>query len=267
MIKSLFRYPGNKKRLCSTILQYIRCDKFWEPFVGGGSLLLAVSQKYPDVELYANDINPSVSDFWDIVSDINSSRVNVLIEEIKNIPKMTLDIWKEIKKSPASALRFIVLNMTSYNGYIHDKTGPIGGQIQEGKKWNVNSLWNPRKIIYHIHEYHRLLSGRLKVENKSLFDSSLWGQEIFIYLDPPYWEQGKYLYAEFGQFDHQKLHQYLSGTKNHWILSYDVHTEVKKLYKDYEIIEVSGFSGAKHEEQIEYLISNRQFVSDQVGLW
>jgi DNA adenine methylase len=224
---------------------------------------LATAKKFPDIKLYANDLNPGVVDFWDIVSDKDRTRVDRLIKDIEDIPEMTLDLWKEIKSRQYSALRFIVLNLTSYNGYIHEKSGPIGGMNQDGKKWTVNTLWKPDKLIQTIRSYHKLLSGRTTVALKDLFEDDLWSKDVFIYLDPPYCEQGGNLYQEFGQFDHLKLQDYLRKTDNPCILSYDIQPEIYDLYKDFHIIEVSGFSGAKHAEQMEYLISNRPFEGDQ----
>ena len=266
-MRSFLRYPGNKKRLSPTINQYIPKSDFWEPFVGGGSLLLSVADKYPSVQLYANDTNPGVVDLWDILSDPDDKRLQALVNKIMHTKNVDLDMWQEIKASPPSAYRFIFLNLTSYNGYIHDKTGPIGGMSQEGKKWKVDCLWRPEKYIYYLASYHKLLAGRLTAKCEDMFDSVLWDNTVFIYLDPPYYEQGKSLYQEFGDFDHARLADRLHSTNNHWILSYDIHPKIKELYSDCNIMEVSGFSGAKHEEQMEYLISNREFESDQNQLF
>ena len=57
-----FRYPGSKNKLLPVLMEHIDStmvgqDSFTDVFVGGGSVLLEVAQKYPNIKLYANDKN------------------------------------------------------------------------------------------------------------------------------------------------------------------------------------------------------------------
>jgi len=48
-VKSPLRYPGGKSRALKHILPIIpKFDEFREPFLGGGSVFLALKQKYPN---------------------------------------------------------------------------------------------------------------------------------------------------------------------------------------------------------------------------
>lgn len=77
LIKSPLRYPGGKSRALKNILPLIPYDlaEFREPFVGGGSVFMAVKHSYAQslfhqhTRFAINDINPDVSSFWKVVRD------------------------------------------------------------------------------------------------------------------------------------------------------------------------------------------------------
>jgi len=179
-MKTLFRYPGNKEKRSISIAESLPNDitKYYEPMVGGGSVLLKVATLRPHVELYASDINPNVMDYWSVISN---GRVNKLINEIWKHRTITVSDWNRIFASPPSAFRFVFLNKTSYNGFIHENTGPIGGQSQDGGrqehtkgKWKVDFAWKPEKLIDQIKQQHELLRGRITTASCSLYASPFW---------------------------------------------------------------------------------------------
>ena len=262
-MKTLFRYPGNKeKRSEELALYFMDYYNFYEPFIGGGSVLLKVanspSQFLPfNRKLYASDTNPDVIAYWQAVSDTDDSRYKELINELNDHKNIDIDFYFKVKNEyEPSAFRFVFLNKTSYNGFIHSSTGPIGGQKQHHKKYKVDWCWKIEKFI-NVIEAHRInLKGKLKVRCESVFDSEFWNiPNIGVYLDPPYYKEGTNLYGEYGIFDHQRLCDFLK-LKNNWILSYDAAPEIEEMYKDFCTVErVSNYSGRKHKVEFsEYLI-------------
>ena len=67
--KSPLRYPGGKTRALKYILPLMpNFTEFREPFVGGGSVFLAVKQRAPSgVKFWINDFNKDVANFWTFV--------------------------------------------------------------------------------------------------------------------------------------------------------------------------------------------------------
>ncbi len=56
-------------------------------------------------------------------------------------------------------------------------------------------------------------------------------EEIFIYLDPPYFQKGADLYMNFySKADHQTLSAYVHKMKKKWMVSYDNHEFILNLY-------------------------------------
>ena len=48
MIKTPLRYPGGKSRSVDLLLQYVpKFSEYREPFIGGGSLFIALKGLYP----------------------------------------------------------------------------------------------------------------------------------------------------------------------------------------------------------------------------
>jgi DNA adenine methylase len=58
-------------------------------------------------------------------------------------------------------------------------------------------------------------------------------EEIFIYLDPPYYQKGADLYMNFySNDDHKKLSKHVRKMKKKWMVSYDHHDFILNLYAD-----------------------------------
>ena len=71
-VTSVLRYPGGKSRALKKILPLIPTDikEFREPFVGGGSVSIAMKQRVDtDVSFAINDLNYDLYCFWKYVKD------------------------------------------------------------------------------------------------------------------------------------------------------------------------------------------------------
>ena len=85
MIKSPLRYPGGKAKVLDAILERFpeQFLEFREPFVGGGSVFLAVRQKFPNVPVWINDLNLDLISFWRTVQ-INCVALTTEVRRIKD---------------------------------------------------------------------------------------------------------------------------------------------------------------------------------------
>ena len=59
-IKTPLRYPGGKSRACVKMDSYFPdlrdYDEFREPFLGGGSVAIHITKKYPNLSIWVNDL-------------------------------------------------------------------------------------------------------------------------------------------------------------------------------------------------------------------
>ena len=66
-LKTPLRYPGGKSRALSKLFQYLPdlkdYDEYREPFLGGGSVALEVSKRYPHLDIWVNDLYEPLYNF------------------------------------------------------------------------------------------------------------------------------------------------------------------------------------------------------------
>ena len=67
-LKTPLRYPGGKSRACVKMDQYFpdlrEYAEFREPFLGGGSVAIHISKKYPHLKITVNDLYEPLINFW-----------------------------------------------------------------------------------------------------------------------------------------------------------------------------------------------------------
>ena len=67
-LKTPLRYPGGKSRAVVKLLQYLpdltQVKEFREPFLGGGSVSLEITKRYPHIEIWVNDLYWPLYNFW-----------------------------------------------------------------------------------------------------------------------------------------------------------------------------------------------------------
>lgn len=86
LVKPFVKWAGGKGSLISQLKNFypfeidnIKIDKYVEPFVGGGAVLINILQKYDIKEVYAFDINMDLINCYNVIK----SNVEKLIEELE----------------------------------------------------------------------------------------------------------------------------------------------------------------------------------------
>ena len=68
VLKTPLRYPGGKSRACVKMDPYFPdlrdYVEFREPFLGGGSVAIHISKKYPHLKIWVNDLYEPLVNFW-----------------------------------------------------------------------------------------------------------------------------------------------------------------------------------------------------------
>ena len=133
----------------------------------------------------------------------------------------------------------LFLNRTNFSGIL--KANPIGGIKQNGK-YKLDCRFNKEKIINSI-EFISCYKDRVEIYNFDVKDliNFLKPREknLFYNFDPPYVDKGKQLYLNsFEINDHNNLKEEIGNIKTEGILTYDNHSLIKTLYKDYNQVEL-----------------------------
>ena len=67
-LKTPLRYPGGKSRACEKMGPYFPdlrdYREFREPFLGGGSVAIYITKKYPGLNIWVNDLYEPLVNFW-----------------------------------------------------------------------------------------------------------------------------------------------------------------------------------------------------------
>ncbi len=236
------RYPGAKNKLCPFILEKIDLTnqkEFADVFVGGGSILLAIAKKYPNIKLYANDKDKWIYSFWKVICEESEDTLKKLFDLIDQKP--TIDLFYHLRQKETDdlvelAYKAIFFNRTCFSGIL--KADPIGGKEQKSK-YKIDCRYNNKKIKQKIIECRRLLFGRTTVSNED-FSDFIKKTNCVMYIDPPYFKVGKGLYTEYMvEEQHVQLAEILQS-KDDWVLSYDDCSKIKRLYSNNKIINLNA---------------------------
>jgi DNA adenine methylase len=260
---ALLRYPGGKVRytdfILPTLYRYSGFSTFVEPFVGGGSVALAIAARHPGVKLILNDLDTGIAAFWDLIANADAAEFENLADRIQNT-QPTVTMFNEMLESkpldrPGRAFRTFFLNRTSFGGM---GWRPLGGknQTSEGK---IDSRWGAAKRVPELHEARRLLHGRTQVLNADFTSViPLAHQTALMFLDPQYYEAGNQLYNfNWTDGDHIRLRDALGG-KSNWVMSYDDHLFIRDLYRTLAYLMAVKYSvGKKRKKMTELLVFPR----------
>lgn len=225
MIKSPLRYPGGKSKAIDQIAEYIpdSFSEYREPFVGGGSVFIYLKQKFPHLKFWINDLNCELFLFW----KISQSHLPILVEEIRCIKdkytngKQLFEELTNVDTSKLSdfdrAVRFFILNRITFSGTV--ESGGFSEQAFQ-KRFTYSSIDRLEKL-------ENVLTADVKITNLDYSELlQAEGQDIFLFLDPPYFSATKSkLYGKSGDlhisFKHQRFAKLVQNCFQRWLITYD----------------------------------------------
>lgn len=201
-VKPFVKWAGGKNILIPQITKYYPfelkngfIERYIEPFVGGGAVLIDILQKYEIKEAYAFDINIDLINCYNVIKN----NVEELISKLDKKEKEFLTLNDEERQGYFYDIRaeynsyklkdeldvkraseFIFLNRTCFNGlYRVNKDGKFNvpcGKYKNPTICDSINLRNLSKLIKNvIFEY-----GDYKKSEQYVNDNT------FVYFDPPY---------------------------------------------------------------------------------
>ena len=89
--KTPLRYPGGKSRACTKMDPFFPdlrdYKEYREPFLGGGSVAIHVTKKYPHLDIWVNDLYEPLYNFWRVLQDEG----NLLYESLQEAKSLHSD--------------------------------------------------------------------------------------------------------------------------------------------------------------------------------
>ena len=232
-LKTPLRYPGGKSRACEKMGPYFpdlrNYDEFREPFLGGGSVAIYITKKYPNLDIWVNDLYEPLVNFWQQLqmfgTDIKDKLVD--LKTTNNTPVLAKELFLEAKEhvndkdlpSIDRAVAFYIINKCSFSGLTESSS------FSEQASNSNFSLRGIEKLP----GYSSLIS-KWRITNYSydyLMDGNMGA---FMYLDPPY-DIKDNLYGNKGSmhkgFDHDKFAADCDACYMHQLISYNSDQLVK----------------------------------------
>ena len=240
-LKTPLRYPGGKSRAIVKLLQFLpdltQVKEFREPFLGGGSVSLEITKRYPDIEIWVNDLYWPLYNFWCELQHNGEE----LQKELKNLKiahcnqdscrclfqAMKERVNDEEQSDFDRAAAFYVVNKCSFSGLTESSS--FSPQASDSNF----SLSGIERLV----EYSELITN-WKITNVSYEDLLTDWKDAFIYLDPPY-DIKDNLYGKKGglhkKFDHDKFAEDCDRHTAKMLISYNSNQIVKDRFKEWTV--------------------------------
>jgi len=273
---SPLRYPGGKDKTYKYVNYLIKQSSiktYIEPFAGGAAVALRLLINNDVENIIINDYDKGIYSLWFSIL-YNSDELIKLIKDTE----ITMDEWYKQKtiqenknKENELTLGFstLFLNRTNRSGII--KAGVIGGKNQDGN-YLMDCRFNKMNLIDKINiiSSHKNQIELYNLDAKDFIRKGIIkNRKSLTFFDPPYYNKGPDLYTNFYTHeDHKDLADIIKNTMsdNIWIMTYDIHDEIEKLYKEYNYIKYSlNYSVALPTKGQEYMFFSDTIKSGEVS--
>ena len=270
-LTSPLRYPGSKSGLADYFASVVKSNlligsDFYEVYAGGGSTSLALLEKELISRATMVELDPLVYAFWRSVKENHEG----LCKKLQAVD-VSMKTWNAYQKYlvPDALDKFDILdlglaglffNRTNFSGIIG--AGPIGG-MNQNSDYKLDCRFNKERLAEQIRAIAAFKS-KFSVVNADAIsflarrEQSLIGEHCLVYLDPPYYQQGRKLYRyNYAHEQHKRLAEFITQKTYPWIVSYDPHPKIKEFFAGQKIKTVSLDYAVKQSRKAkELLISN-----------
>ena len=239
-LKTPLRYPGGKSRACTKMDVYIPdlrdYKEYREPFLGGGSVAIHITKKYPHLDIWVNDLYEPLYNFWRVLQD-DGYEMYKRLQELKSRypdPGSAKGLFLEAKElvndysiSPLHrACSFYVINKCSFSGLTESSSFSKQASDNNFSMRGIEKLQGYTQII-----------KDWKITNLSYEQLLTDDKKCFTYLDPPY-DIKDNLYGKKGSmhngFNHDDFAADCDRYIGHQLISYNSSQLVKDRFKDYQ---------------------------------
>tara|TARA_B100000287_G_scaffold113980_1_gene106142 strand:- start:836 stop:1681 length:846 start_codon:yes stop_codon:yes gene_type:complete len=238
-LKTPLRYPGGKSRAVVKLFQFFpdlsTYREYREPFIGGGSVAIEVTKKYPDIEVWVNDLYEPLYNFWCELQH-NGSEMQKELVNLKGVhcnpdsARCLFQSMKDVINDPEEskvgrAVAFYIVNKCSFSGLTESSS------FSEQASESNFSL----RGIQRLSEYQELIQSWV-ITNLSYERMLSDEKNVFTYLDPPY-DIKDNLYGKKGgmhkRFDHDQFASDCDTFTSPMLISYNSSQLVKDRFKEW----------------------------------
>ena len=267
-LKTALRYPGGKSKALKTLAPWFPSDfkEFREPFLGGGSISLMVSQNYPKVPIWVNDKYYYLYNFWIQLRDngqVLKDKLRAIKEEVDGDDNAHKELFNDYSQTIGDlepleqAVAFFVMNKCSYSGLTENSTFSVQASRSNFSLVGIDKL---PKYSYIIKDWKITNIDYEPVMNTE-------GENVFVFLDPPY-DIKDFLYGTgrklHSSFSHERFADDVDKCPHRFMITYNLNDWLLSRYKEYNIDEWKlrysmvhrGEKGTQDNVKTELLITN-----------
>ena len=240
-LKTPLRYPGGKSRACVKLDTYIPdlrdYKEYREPFLGGGSVAIHITKKYPHLDVWVNDLYEPLYNFWRVLQE-SGAELAEQIGELKSQhpePESAKDLFlksKEIvndytESDTSRAVAFYIVNKCSFSGLTESSSFSKQASVSNFSVRGIEKLPGYSKLI-----------KDWKITNLSYEQLLTDNKQCFTYLDPPY-DIRDNLYGRKGSMHNGFNHDDFAADCDRFIgpqlISYNSSQLVKERFQGWEV--------------------------------
>jgi DNA adenine methylase len=214
-------------------------DEFREPFLGGGSVAIHITKKYPYLDIWVNDLYEPLVNFWQQLQMFGSDLKDKLVDlkSTHNNPESAKELFLTSKEkindqslpSLDRAVAFYIVNKCSFSGLTESSSFSPQASNANFSMRGIEKLPSYSKLISHWritnYSYDYLMDGN---------------KDAFMYLDPPY-DIKDNLYGRKGSmhkgFDHDKFAADCDANDMDQLISYNSDQLVKDRFTNWNAAE------------------------------
>ena len=241
-LKTPLRYPGGKSRACKKLAPHFpdlsKYTEYREPFLGGGSVAIYITQRYPNLDVWVNDLYEPLTNFWTQLRD-NSDEIKRQLQELKqrnpdpvSAKSLFLDSKDYLGKDPGGcdltsrAVAFYIVNKCSFSGLSESSSFSAQASDQNFSMRGIEKL-----------PFYSQLIQKWHITNLSYEKLMTDDDTVFLYLDPPYSIKDN-LYGKKGRmhsgFSHETFHKTCDKYKVDQMISYNSDNLIKERFQGWK---------------------------------
>jgi len=244
-MKPFLNYIGSKRKLFKKIEKYLpeSINNYYEPFVGGGSMLFHLNSLFSIKNNFINDLDEDLINVYKVIK----SNVHELIEYLEELDKfksktkfeknVKLYNDRKTKNKVLNAALYIFINKRSYNNNFQHRKGGL-----------ISPYFSTANCKYSIFDRENLLEVCKTLKNTSIKSEDYKDylqrnkpkKGDFVFIDPPYLVSNvkTYYKRSFTIEDVKTLRNIcdnLSEKDVRVMITFNDNSEIKKIFKDYNI--------------------------------
>ena len=242
-LKTPLRYPGGKSRATKFLFLHENLPEtirsYREPFLGGGSVAIEFTKRFPKKPVWVNDKYYNLFVFWKELQNNSKAMYDELLklktkadsyeDKIASHKELFLGCREEIANTDdlhRISICFFVINKCSFSG-LTESSG-------FSKSASQSNFGYPN--IERLPQYSELIQNWLitNLDYSELLDDC--SSDEFVFADPPY-DIKSFLYGKKGRhhsdFDHYLFYEHAQDCMGNVMITYNSNEVLRELYQDW----------------------------------